>query len=309
MKVLIIDNVHSFLINELEKHKITCDSASNKTKEDIRKIIKNYEGIILRSRFNIDKHLIDAGRKLKFIARAGSGLENIDIKYAEMKKIACFNAPEGNRQAVAEHTLAMILSLLNNINHADQEIRNKIWRREENRGIEISGKTFGIIGYGNTGSALANLLQNFNVKILAYDKYKQDYPYQATMDEITDEADFVSLHIPLNTETEYLVNDKFIKRMKKPFFLINTSRGKCVRTSSLVDGLKRKKIIGACLDVFEQEKDSFENLELEKDSDFNYIVNSKKTILSPHIAGWTNESYYKISKILSEKIITYLRFD
>jgi len=306
MKVLIIDNVHSFLINELEKHKITCDSASNKTKEDIRKIIKNYEGIILRSRFNIDKHLIDAGRKLKFIARAGSGLENIDIKYAEMKKIACFNAPEGNRQAVAEHTLAMILSLLNNINHADQEIRNKIWRREENRGIEISGKTFGIIGYGNTGSALANLLQNFNVKILAYDKYKQDYPYQATMDEITDEADFVSLHIPLNTETEYLVNDKFIKRMKKPFFLINTSRGKCVRTSSLVDGLKRKKIIGACLDVFEQEKDSFENLELEKDSDFNYIVNSKKTILSPHIAGWTNESYYKISKILSEKIITYL---
>ena len=309
MKVLIIDNVHSFLINELEKHKITCDSASNKTKEDIRKIIKNYEGIILRSRFNIDKHLIDAGRKLKFIARAGSGLENIDIKYAEMKKIACFNAPEGNRQAVAEHTLAMILSLLNNINHADQEIRNKIWRREENRGIEISGKTFGIIGYGNTGSALANLLQNFNVKILAYDKYRQDYPYQADMSEITGEADFVSLHIPLNTETEYLVNDEFIKRMKKPFFLINTSRGKCVRTSSLVDGLKRKKIIGACLDVFEQEKDSFKNLELEKDSDFNYIVNSKKTILSPHIAGWTNESYYKISKILSEKIITYLRFD
>ena len=309
MKVLIIDNIHPFLINELEKHNIICHSYLNKTKKEICAIIKNYEGIIIRSKFNIDKDFIDTGKKLKFIARAGSGLENIDVKYAEIKKIACFNAPEGNRQAVAEHALAMILNLLNNINHADQEIRNKIWRREQNRGIEMSGKTFGIIGYGNNGSAFANLLQNFNIKILAYDKYKQSYPYQADMSEITDKADFISLHIPLNKETEYLVNNEFIKKMKKPFFLINTSRGKCVKTSSLVTGLKEKKIIGACLDVFEQEKNSFENLTSEKDSDFRYIVNSKKTILSPHIAGWTNESYYKISKILSEKIINYLRSD
>jgi len=305
MKVIFLDSTHQYLIDELSKNNFICHQEFSKTKEQIENIIEDYDGIIIRSRFKIDKKFIDAGKNLKFIARAGSGLENIDIKYAKQKNIVCINAGEGNKQAVAEHALAMILNLINKINQADYQIRNGDWLREDNRGLELSKKTFGIIGYGNTGSAFVNLLKSFNVKILVYDKYKKNYPFKSSMKKIFNEADFISLHIPLSNETENLVNKTFINQVKKPFYLINTSRGRCVKTNELINAIKKEKILGACLDVFESENNSFENIKTDN-INLNFLINSNKTILTPHIAGWTNESYYKIAKILSEKIIKEL---
>jgi len=302
MKILFIDTVHPLLKQELEKENHICDSAYNKSKTEIQQIISNYQGIIIRSRFKIDKQFIDCGSNLKFIARAGSGLENIDVEYAENKNIHCYNAAEGNRQAVAEHALGMLLSLFNNLNNADQEVREGKWERERNRGIELAGKTVGIIGYGNNGSAFAEVLKGFNVKILAYDKYLTNYPQKSSMETINKEADIISLHVPLTDETTYLVDDNFIKRFVKNFYLINTARGKCVNTKNLVKALENKKIKGACLDVLEYEKTSFENL--SKDglkSDMQYLMNAQNTILSPHIAGWTAESNVKIAEVLLNK--------
>ena len=302
MKILFIDTVHPLLKQELEKENHICDSAYNKSKTEIQQIISNYQGIIIRSRFKIDKQFIDCGSNLKFIARAGSGLENIDVEYAENKNIHCYNAAEGNRQAVAEHALGMLLSLFNNLNNADQEVREGKWEREKNRGIELAGKTVGIIGYGNNGSAFAEVLKGFNVKILAYDKYLTNYPQESSMETINKEADIISLHVPLTDETTYLVDDNFINRFVKNFYLINTARGKCVNTKNLVKALENKKIKGACLDVLEYEKTSFENL--SKDgltSDMQYLMNAQNTILSPHIAGWTAESNVKIAEVLLNK--------
>jgi D-3-phosphoglycerate dehydrogenase len=302
MKILFIDTVHPLLKQELEKENHICDSAYNKSKTEIQQIISNYQGIIIRSRFKIDKQFIDCGSNLKFIARAGSGLENIDVEYAENKNIHCYNAAEGNRQAVAEHALGMLLSLFNNLNNADQEVREGKWEREKNRGIELAGKTVGIIGYGNNGSAFAEVLKGFNVKILAYDKYLTNYPQKSSMETINKEADIISLHVPLTDETTYLVDDNFINRFVKNFYLINTARGKCVNTKNLVKALENKKIKGACLDVLEYEKTSFENL--SKDgltSDMQYLMNAKNTILSPHVAGWTVESNVKIAEVLLNK--------
>ena len=307
MKILFIDTVHPLLKQELEKENHICDSAYNKSKTEIQQIISNYQGIIIRSRFKIDKQFIDCGSNLKFIARAGSGLENINVEYAENKNIHCYNAAEGNRQAVAEHALGMLLSLFNNLNNADQEVREGKWERERNRGIELAGKTVGIIGYGNNGSAFAEVLKGFNVKILAYDKYLTNYPQKSSMETINKEADIISLHVPLTDETTYLVDDNFIKRFVKNFYLINTARGKCVNTKNLVKALENKKIKGACLDVLEYEKTSFENL--SKDgltSDMQYLMNAQNTILSPHVAGWTVESNVKIARVLHEKIINLL---
>ena len=302
MKILFIDTVHPLLKQELEKENHICDSAYNKSKTEIQQIISNYQGIIIRSRFKIDKQFIDCGSNLKFIARAGSGLENIDTDYAENKNIQCYNAAEGNRQAVAEHALGMLLSLFNNLNNADQEVREGKWERERNRGIELAGKTVGIIGYGNNGSAFAEVLKGFNVKILAYDKYLTNYPQESSMETIHKEADIISLHVPLTYETTYLVDDNFINRFAKNFYLINTARGKCVNTKHLVKALENKKIKGACLDVLEYEKTSFENL--SKDgltSDMQYLMNAQNTIISPHVAGWTTESNVKIAKVLLNK--------
>jgi D-3-phosphoglycerate dehydrogenase len=303
MKTLFIDTVHPFLKQELEKQNYICDTAYNKSKGEIQEIIHNYQGIVIRSRFIIDKEFIDYASELKFIARAGSGLENIDVNYAESKNINCYNAGEGNRQAVAEHALGMLLSLFNNLNKADQEVRNGKWEREENRGIELSGKTVAIIGYGNNGSAFAQILKGFDVTILAYDKYLTEHPYQSTMESIFKQADIVSLHVPLNTETTYLVNDEFIHKFEKDFYLINTARGQSVNTKDLVSALAKGKIKGACLDVLEYEKKSFENLNQEGfTAEMQYLMDSPKTMLSPHIAGWTQESNVKISEVLLKKI-------
>jgi len=305
MKILFIDTVHPLLKQELEKENHICDTAYNKSKTEIQQIISNYQGIIIRSRFKIDKQFIDCGINLKFIARAGSGLENIDVDYAESKNIHCYNAAEGNRQAVAEHALGMLLSLFNNLSRADQEVRNGVWEREENRGIELAGKTVAIIGYGNNGSAFAEVLKGFNVKILVYDKYLKDYSYKSTMKTIYKEANIVSLHIPLTEETSYLVDDNFINSFKKNIYLINTARGKCTNTKHLVAALENGKIKGACLDVLEYEKTSFENLSQEGFSnDMQYLINSKNIILSPHIAGWTMEGNVKIAEVLLNKFIS-----
>ena len=304
MKVLFVDTVNPLLMQTLESANILCDIAYSKSKEKISKIIHKYDGIVIRSKFEIDKRFIDIAKKLKFIARAGSGTENIDVEYAMTKNISCFNAAEGNRQAVAEHTLAMILALINNINQANLEVKKGQWNRESNRGTVISGKKIGINGFGNNGNAFANLLKGFDVTILAYDKYKKEYDYKTDMATIYKKADFLSLHVPLTHETKYLVNDNFISKFHKPFYLINTSRGKCVDTKALVKNLEDKKILGACLDVLEQEKISFENLAAKKNTkDLTYLLKAKNVILTPHIAGWTKESDIKIAEILAQKII------
>lgn len=304
MKIIFIDSTHPKLNEDLKSRGFICDQAFDKSKSEILKIIMNYDGLVIRSRFKIDKTFINAAKKLKFIARAGSGTENIDIKYADKKNIKCFNAAEGNRQAVAEHALAMILNLLNNIRVSDLEIRKGLWNREKNRGFELSGKTIGIIGFGNTGSSFAKILENFNVKILAYDKYKKNYKFKSSLGEILANSDIISLHIPLTDETKYLVNKDFIDKAKKPFYIINTSRGQCIETKALIKGLKNKQILGACLDVFEQEKNSFERI--GGNTSLKYLIESNKTILTPHIAGWTFESNYKIAEKLSEKIINHV---
>ena len=305
MKIIIIDQVSKLLIKSLEKNNIAYDIKDQTPKDEIQKIIKNYDGIIIRSRFVIDKAFINDCKNLKFIARAGSGMENIDTNYAELKGIKCFNAAAGNANAVAEHALAMLLNLFNNINQANQEVKDGVWQREKNRGIELSGKTIGIIGFGNNGSAFASLLSGFNIKILAYDKYLANYNFKSTLKDIFQKADILSLHINLNKENTYYVDRKFIKNFKKPIYLINTSRGKCVKNEAIVYGLKNQKILGACLDVMENEKTSFEDIVVKKnDTNLNYILRSEKTILSPHIAGWTKESKIKISNLITEKIIS-----
>ena len=305
MKILLIDTVHSLLKTKLKEVNHECDEAYKKSKLEIEAIIHNYHGIIIRSRFNLDKKFIDKATNLKFIARAGSGLENIDVAYAKVKNIKCYNAAKGNRQSVAEHAIGMLLSLFNNLNNCDAQVRKGKWKREENRGIEIFGKTLGIIGYGNNGSAFSKALEGFGVNILAYDKYLKNYRYESNMQAIYKEADIVSLHIPLTKETKCLVNDDFIKNFEKDFYLINTARGKCVNTKDLVSALKNGKIKGACLDVLEYENSSFENLNKNGlTSEMQYLINSDKTILSPHIAGWTVESNTKIAEILLQKIIS-----
>ena len=305
MKVLFIDNTHPHLQNTLERNNFVCHNALSLSKSEIEEKISDYEGILIRSRFEIDSQFIDKARNLKFIARAGSGLENIDVSYAKSKKIQCFNAAEGNRQAVAEHAIGMILSLFNNLNVSDLEVRKGKWNREKNRGIELSGKTIGIIGFGNNGSAFAKILQGFVVNILSYDKYLESYLYQSSMQKIYKCADIISLHIPLTKETKYLVDINFINKFKKNIFLINTSRGKCVNTKDLIKKIKDKKIKGACLDVLEYEQSSFEQLTRnEENQDLKFLSQSENVILSPHIAGLTHESNLKISKVLSKKILS-----
>ncbi len=299
LKILFIDKIHPLLKKKLEKQNHTCETAYNESKKSIQNRIHLYDGLIIRSKFKIDKKFINHAKNLKFIARAGSGLENIDVDYLKKKGIFCYNAGKGNKIAVAEHSLAMLLGLFNNLYTAQSEVKKGLWRREENRGIELSGKTIAIIGYGNTGSAFKKILEGFNINILIYDKYLKKYPYKSNMKYIYENADILSLHIPLTHETEYLINEKTINKFKKSFYLLNTSRGKCVKTKDLISGLKNKKILGACLDVIEEESSSFEKINKKT---MNELNNMSNVILTPHIAGWTNESNVKIAETLLNKI-------
>lgn len=313
MKILFIDSNHPLLRETLEKAGHTCDLNYHWTIEEIIDSIHLYDGIIIRSKIKITKEIIDKAANLKFIARAGAGMENIDVAYAESKGIKCLHAPEGNRDAVAEHALGMLLSLFNNLNRADKEVREGKWIREGNRGIELMGKTVGIIGYGNMGSAFAERLKGFGVKILVYDKYKNNFGtdkiIESSLEQIFTEADVLSLHTPLTAETHYLINDDFINRFNKNIYIINTSRGKCLNTADLIKNLKSGKVSGACLDVLEYEAVSFENIDkVNLPAPFQALIESDKVQLSPHIAGWTIESNEKIANVLAEKILSLKLF-
>jgi D-3-phosphoglycerate dehydrogenase len=308
MKILFIDSNHPALQEMLEKAGHTCDLQYKWTTEEIAHHIHLYDGIIIRSRIKITKEIIDKAEQLKFIARAGAGMENIDTLYAEKKGIHCLHAPEGNRDAVAEHALGMLLSLFNNLCRVDKEVRTSKWIREGNRGVELMGKTVGIIGYGNMGSAFAQRLTGFGVNILAYDKYKKGFGTavikETSLDELFAKADVISLHTPLTDETHYLINDAFIHQFKKNIYIINTARGKSLNTADLVKNIQSGNVLGACLDVLEYEVTSFENLDTAAlPAAFQYLIQSDKVMLSSHIAGWTHESNEKIAKILAEKIL------
>jgi D-3-phosphoglycerate dehydrogenase len=310
--ILFIDSNHPVLHETLEKAGLTCDLKYEWALEEIAANIHKYEGIVIRSRIKLDKELIDKGTKLKFIARAGAGMENIDTRYAESKGILCINSPEGNKDAVAEHALGMLLCLFNNLCRANQEVRRGEWVREGNRGLELMGKTVGIIGYGNMGTAFAQRLKGFGVQVLAYDKYKtgfsDDFATESKMETLFGMCDIVSLHLPLTAETHMLVDDAFWAQFKKPVYLINTARGKIVDTASLVRNLENNKVKGACLDVLEYESGSFENLSAKDlPAPFQYLIQSGKVMLSPHIAGWTQESNVKIASVLAAKIIAYCK--
>ncbi len=313
MRVLHIDANHSLLINQLNDLGYINDTDYTSTKEAVEDKIHNYDGIIIRSRFSIDKQFLDKASNLKFIGRVGAGLENIDCDCAEKKGVTLISAPEGNRNAVGEHSLGMLLSLFNKLNKADKEVREGKWLREENRGVELDGKTVGLIGYGNMGKAFAKKLRGFDVEVLCYDIKPNVGDHnckQVSLSELQEKAEILSLHTPQTELTINMVSNKFINQFKKSFWLLNTARGKSVITKDLVLALETGKILGAGLDVLEYEKKSFENLfkknttsdETEMPKAFQYLVNSEKVILSPHVAGWTIESKEKLAQTIVDKI-------
>lgn len=303
-KIIHLDESHPLLIELLNKNGFQNDIFYQKNRGDILKIIKNYQGVVLRSRIEIDKEFIEHGHQLKFIARIGSGLENIDIDFTRKKNITIISSPEGNSNAVGEHTLGLLLSLFNNITRSYNQMKNNLWLREKNRGYELTNKTVGIIGYGKTGKAFAKKLYGFNVNILFYDidsTIKSDiYAEQSSIKSLKKSADIISLHIPETPLTIGLISGDFINSMKKPFWLLNTSRGKCIKINDLITALNEKKIKGAGLDVLEYEKKSFEKLDAP--SELKILMNFENVIITPHIAGWTYESKLKMAKIIATKI-------
>lgn len=308
MKVVFLDTVHEILAQRLEKVGYLNVDCTKSSKEECLSELYDADGIVIRSRFKLDAEFLNHAPKLKFIARSGAGMENIDVDYCENRQIELINAPEGNRNAVGEHALGMLLSLMNKLHTADQEVRKGIWDREGNRGVELDGKTVGIIGFGNNGSAFAKKLRGFDVRVLAYDKYKSDFGNdfveEVSLEQLYAEADVVSFHIPQNEETIYFANHVFFNQCAKSIFLLNLSRGKIVETNALVTAIKNKKVLGAGLDVLEYEKSSFENFfEQELNEDFRFLLNSENVILTPHVGGWTHESYFKLSDVLATKII------
>ena len=313
MKILHLDSNHPLLLKQLCDLGFQNDEDYTSTKQEIENKIHLYDGFIIRSRFLIDKKFLDKATNLKFIGRVGAGLENIDCEYAKSKGIALIAAPEGNRNAVGEHSLGMLLSLFNKLNKADKEVRNGKWLREENRGIELDGRTVGLIGYGNMGKSFAKKLRGFDVEVLCYDlkpNVGDDNCKQVSLAELQEKADVLSLHTPQTELTQNMINADFINSFKKNFWLINTARGKSVVTKDLVTALKSGKILGAGLDVLEYEKSSFENL-FKKDvtasvvqmpEAFQYLITSENVLLSPHVAGWTIESKQRLAQTIVDKI-------
>jgi D-3-phosphoglycerate dehydrogenase len=311
MKILFADSAHPSLKNKLETLGFQCDEP-NLERDAIKAILPNYAAVVIRSRFKFDHEMLDAASaSVRCIARVGAGMENIDVPYAESLGIKCLSAPEGNRDAVAEHALAMLLALMNNLCRADREVRQGLWIREGNRGYELNGKTVGIIGLGNNGSAFAKVLAGFSCKVLAFDPYltsNTDLSAQlVNMDTLFSECDVVSLHIPLNHETEYLANAEWFSKFQKPIWFINTARGKCLRTADLIAAIESGKVYGAALDVLEFESLSFEQTDIAP-PEFQLLIASDKVVLSPHIAGWTHESNVKMADILTQRILEVLCF-
>ncbi len=312
MRILHLDTNHPLLLEQLNEAGFQNDENYTDSKDEIEKIIHGYDGIVIRSRFKIDATFMEAATGLKFIARVGAGLESIDEEYAEKKGIKLISAPEGNRNAVGEHTLGMLLSLFNNLNKADREVKDGQWNRESNRGIELEGKTVGIIGYGNMGKAFAKKLKGFNCTVFCHD-IKEDVgnknATQVSLKTLQEMSDVLSLHTPWTPLTDKMINTEFIQAFKKPFWFLNTARGRCVVTSDLVSALKSGKILGAGLDVLEYEKLSFESLftSEEMPEALKELIELDNVILTPHIAGWTAESKRKLAQTIVDKILNIFK--
>ena len=312
MKVLHLDENHPKLYQGFKQLGISNYFDFESEKKIIEKTISRYDGIVLRSRIGIDKYLIEKASKLKFIVRVGSGLENIDVDYAKKKEIKIISSPEGNSNAVGEHALGMLLSLINYMYSSQKEIFDGFWHRESNRGFELKNKTVGIIGYGNTGKSFSKKLSGMDVKVIFNDlklNLSDQYAQQVSLSTIQEESDVISIHTSLNSKSTNLINKNFINKCKKPFWLINTSRGQCLVLEDLIEGLKKGKILGAALDVIEYEKKTFENLLSSKKimTNFLNLVDLKKIVITPHIAGWTHESKIKMVEVILQKVEKLLK--
>ena len=312
MKILLLDSNHPLITEQLLAKGFILEEDFTSSYDEVLQKINQYDGIIIRSRIPLDKNFLENAQNLKFIARVGAGMENIDLETAKNLGISLINSPEGNRDAVAEHVVAMLLILMNRLFIASEEVKNGVWKREENRGDELLGKTFGIIGYGNMGKATAKRLSGFGVEVIFYDilpNLEDEFAKQVSLEELQERVDILSLHIPLDASTEYLVDENFISKMKKNFYLVNTARGKNVKTSALVDALKSGKVKAAALDVLEYEKSSFENLDTSTSlstrnkEDLQFLLDSEQVIVTPHIAGWTHQSKEKLAQFIVDKIV------
>lgn len=307
MKILIIDKNHPILQEKLINHGFDITEKYTDTKEQVEEYVADFDGLIIRSRFPLDNSFLEKAKKLKFIGRVGAGLENIDLEAANKLGIQVFNAPEGNRDAVAEHALGMLISLMNHFQRAGKEIAKGLWKREENRGEEIQGKTVGLIGYGNMGKAFAKRLSGFGCKVVFHDillGLEDDFAKQVSLKELQKTADIVSLHTPLTESTINMVNSDFINSFEKPFYFINTARGNSVIIKDLVSALESGNIKAAGLDVLEYEKSSFESLDAKSfPKEMQYLLDAENVILTPHIAGWTHESKIKLAEVIADKII------
>lgn len=301
-KILIVDDLHPVFRERAEAMGYVVDDRPLITRAETLAVISNYKGIAVRTKFRIDQELLDAGTNLKFVARAGAGLDNIDVAFAESKNITLMNAPEGNCDAVGEHAVGLLLSLANSFRQADRQIRNGIWDREGNRGWELKSKTVGIIGYGFMGQSFARKLAGFGVRVIAYDKYKtgfsDSYATEVSMEEIVRQSDVLSLHIPLTAETRQMVDEEYLFHFRKPIYFLNTARGEIVNTQAVLNAIEKGKIMGAGLDVLEVEKFP----KLGEQPWYEALINCNKVMLTPHVAGWTFDSYHKISEVLADKL-------
>ena len=311
MNVLISDDVHPVLEQRLTEAGLVCRKALGSDYDELLTLVQDFDALVVRSKVRIDRAFIDRAPRLRCIGRTGAGMETIDVDYASRKGIRCVNSPEGNRDAVGEHTLGLLLSLFDKICVADGEVRRGLWQREANRGLEVKGRTVGIIGFGNMGSAFAQRLRGFECEVLAYDKYRPaGYAPQGveacTLESLMARADVVSLHVPLTDETRHMVDDRFLRSFSHPFFLLNTSRGAVVDTPALADALERGWVLGAGLDVVEYEDMSRDGLGDSAEA-WQRLLRSPRTVLTPHVAGWTEESKYKLAAVLADKIIAVLK--
>ncbi|GJM33323.1 MAG: 2-hydroxyacid dehydrogenase [Saprospiraceae bacterium] len=306
-KILFLDRAHPYLWEKLQSLGYDCQLDIESNYEGVTAKIHNYFGIVMRSRINIGPELLDQAKQLAFIAREGVGTEHIDVVYAENKDIQVITSPEGSRDTVGEHTLGLLLCLMNNLARADREVRAGKWIREGNRATEIKGKTVGVIGYGNMGMAFAQRLSGFECKVIAYDKFKTDYGDQyataVDLETLFHESDIISLHIPYFSENKHLVNNAFLSRFRKNIYVVNTARGLVLDTEGLVKHLKSGKVLGAALDVLEYEESSFDFIQFDQMPDaFRYLTEASNVVLSPHIAGWSFESKEGHARVLGEKI-------
>ncbi|WP_433901455.1 NAD(P)-dependent oxidoreductase [Sphingobacterium puteale] len=305
--ILIVDDIHEIMLEKFEQAGIAYDYQPDIDREEAERIIANYSGLVIRSKFQVDKPFLDLAPNLGFIARAGAGMDNIDDKIAAQKQVILIPANEGNRDAVGEHMIGMLLSLMNNLNRGDQQVRAGQWLREANRGYELKGRTIGLIGYGHNGMAMAKKLSGFDVKILAYDKYRTDYTDQyaeeSTMENIYAQADIISFHIPLTAETKEMIDDAYLSKFSKPIFFLLGARGGIVQVPAVLNGLDKGRILGAAFDVLPVEKFP----KLAEQTWYPDLISRDNVILSPHVAGWTFESYYKLSAVAADKIIAFLK--